>query len=111
MQNFFEDLTGGYGNHENFEIKKRMIRNQLSVIAKFQFKNQKFEIFGQEIPVLEQNAYLHMLKEYEIMQNRSVDFRQKIILLKEIGHSTEEAFAHLLEIHGDPYIELLNYTG
>ncbi len=65
------------------------------------------EIFGQNIPSKQQNAYLHLLVEHQILQQQGEDFRRNIIALKKIGYKTEPAFAKLLELKGNPYQALL----
>ena len=50
-----------------------------------------------------------MIKEFEILEKEGDEFRRKIIELKELGLKTEPAFAKLLGLSGDPYVELLKY--
>lgn len=78
------------------------------IIAKFQGPNFLIEIFGQALPITQQNSYRHMLIEHRILQERSEDFRREIIALKESGIKTEPAFAKLLGLDAqDPYRALL----
>ncbi len=51
-----------------------------------------------------------MIKEYEILEKEGEEFRKQIINLKEKGWKTEPAFAKLLGLKEDPYLELLNYS-
>ncbi|MBC9798699.1 DUF4269 domain-containing protein, partial [Sinomicrobium weinanense] len=67
------------------------------------------EVFGQDIPVCEQAAYIHMIAEDSLLQERGKIFRQRILDLKRKGHKTEPAFGMLLGIQTDPYAELLVY--
>lgn len=67
------------------------------------------EIYATDIDTEKQNGYLHMIKEYEILQARNDSFKMEIIKLKKQGIKTEPAFCKLLNISGDPYVELLNY--
>ena len=50
-----------------------------------------------------------MIIEHEILQSKGGIFRLEIIKLKQNGYKTEPAFAFLLGLKGDPYIELLDY--
>jgi hypothetical protein len=48
----------------------------------FRLEEFSIEIFGQNRPATKQNAYLHMIAEYKILQEKGEDFKQKIIELK-----------------------------
>ena len=98
-----------FSSEKNFEIKTKEIRGQESIIARFSFENFLFEVFGQPLPVKEQYAYRHMLIEARILEENDDTFKFSIVRLKEKGLSTEEAFAFLLKIEGDPYNNLLHY--
>jgi hypothetical protein len=106
-QVFICALQESFHHHEGFSINQKTIRGIESIIARFEFKDFLFEIFGQAIPVEEQYSYRHMIKEFELLKSGDEDFRNKIITLKKDGLSTEEAFAKLLGISGDPYLGLL----
>jgi hypothetical protein len=69
----------------------------------------KVEIFAQDIPADQQMAYLHLLKEYALLEKYGAVFKRKIIALKKNGIKTEPAFCKLLGIKGDPYAGLLGY--
>lgn len=84
-------------------------RNGLDIVlANFIFEDFEFEIFGQNIPVKEQNAYRHMVNEYRILNKYGEAFRNRIIELKKQGLKTEPAFAQELGLTGDPYLAMLN---
>lgn len=50
-----------------------------------------------------------MIIEHKILIEKGEDFRLQVIQLKEQGYKTEPAFAHLLDLSGDPYDELLKF--
>lgn len=77
------------------------------VVAQFQAKYFVVEIFGQQKPVFQQNAYRHMIIEHRLLQEKGDEFRRAIILLKQSGVKTEPAFAQVLGLQGDPYQALL----
>jgi hypothetical protein len=106
---FIEKLYAAFGDKDNYTIRETVIDNRESIIASFKIGSFEFEIFGQNIPTLQQNAYLHMLIEHEILQSKDENFRSKIIQLKQKGYKTEPAFSFLLGLNGDPYAELLKY--
>ncbi|OXB20701.1 diadenosine tetraphosphate hydrolase [Flavobacterium tructae] len=106
---FITKLHVTFGDKDNYTIRETVIDNRESIIANFRIGPFEFEIFGQNIPTQQQNAYLHMLIEHEILQSKGETFRSEIIKLKQKGYKTEPAFAFLLGLNGDPYAELLKY--
>ncbi len=109
-EHFISVLKNAFSGLEGFHIKTKSIREIESIIARFRFAGFKFEVFGQPIPVKEQYAYRHMLIEDNILSAQGAYFRIEVLTLKEKGLSTEEAFAFLLGIEGDPYDGLLEYS-
>ncbi len=107
---FGEILKVEYGNLVDFSLSEKEMEGVDSILARFTFGEFKIEIFGQPVPVEKQNAFLHMLAEYEILNIKGEDFRQSIIDLKKVGYKTEPAFAKLLRLKGDPYIAVLNWN-
>lgn len=108
-EHFTSVINIAYSSYPDFEIKTKQIRGVDTIIARFQHAGFLFEIFGQPIAVQEQYAYRHMLIESQLLESNDEIFKKDIISLKEKGLSTEEAFASLLGIEGDPYDGLLNY--
>lgn len=53
-----------------------------------------------------QNAYLHMMIEYRLIQLLGADFKAKVINLKLQAYKTEPAFGKLLGLK-NPYMDLL----
>jgi len=96
-----------YGDKNNFKISLKQFNGIKSTVASFTGKSFKIEIFGQSIPIEKQNAYRHMIIEYKLLKEKGIKFKNEIIKLKKSGLKTEPAFAKLLGISGNPYIELL----
>ena len=109
LNEFKKFLIKSFDKQNNFEIHEKIIRNYKTIIVRFISRNFVIEIFGQDRPVDQQEAYLHMLIEYKILEEKGESFRKQIIKLKKQAYKTEPAFAKLLGINGDPYLELLNY--
>jgi len=96
-----------FSGEKAFELKLYE-RNGIDTIrVRFNTENFMVEIFGQNIPTQEQNAYRHMLIEDKIIREKGLEFKSKIIELKSKGFKTEPAFAILLGLKGNPYEELL----
>lgn len=103
---FIEFLNQNFKDHNNFSLQKITINNEKSIVLNFMLEGFPIEIFGQNKPAIEQNAYRHMIAEYKILKERGEDFKQKIIELKKKGIKTEPAFGILLGLE-KPYEDLL----
>jgi len=103
-------LNRHFAHLSKFSITSDGQYGELATIASFQGNYFPIEIFAQAIPVLQQNAYRHMEKEYQILQEKGPSFKQQIIDLKILGYKTEPAFVKLLGLEGDPYEVLLAYN-
>jgi len=106
---FTEKLNSVFGKENEFTIREAIINDKESIIANFKINDFEIEVFGQNTPTKNQNGYKHMIIEHEILQSKGENFRLEIIKLKQNGYKTEPAFAFLLGLKGDPYIELLDY--
>jgi len=106
---FIEKVKLFFENKKNFKIREIEINGHKSVIANFETDHFEIEVFGQNIPSKNQNGYKHMIIEHEILQSKGENFRLEIIKFKQNGSKTEPAFAYLLGLKGNPYIELLEY--
>lgn len=93
---------------EGFKLMDTIINQQETIVANFSVDGRPVEIFGQYIPTRQQNAYKHMVVEHLLLEHYGEPFRQQVIELKKQGYKTEPAFARLLGLNGDPYLELLN---
>lgn len=109
LQKFKLFLTENFNRFPYFKLKEKKIRNQDSVIGVFKYNDFTFEIFGQDTPTEQQYAYRHMIIEHELLQSHPESFRQEVISLKKSGLKTEEAFAKILNLKGDPFEGLLLY--
>jgi hypothetical protein len=106
----FEDtLRRHFSQQQDFKVKSNRFRGRASLLAAFLHRGQKLEIFGQMLPVQEQDGFVHMVVEYRILQMCTERFREKVRKLKGEGVCTEPAFARLLSIETDPYEALLRF--
>lgn len=106
-QHFVTTLTAGLSSHVGFTLHGEIVKGLPAVICRFSYMGFPFEIFGQPVPVLEQNAYLHMVAEYRLLQMAGPEAKEAIRSLKRQGLKTEPAFASYFGIPGDPYEVLL----
>ncbi|KGE13642.1 DUF4269 domain-containing protein [Sphingobacterium deserti] len=110
LERFQKFVGDTFGDQHLFACSSLLVNGEPTVLATFKLDGFAVEIFAQRKPVKQQNGYLHLVKEWEILTAQGQEFKQKIIALKRAGMKTEPAFAHLLNIEGDPYEGLLNYT-
>ncbi|NOU20057.1 MAG: DUF4269 domain-containing protein [Bacteroidales bacterium] len=106
---FKKIINDNFSSCKNFKIWEQNVLEHNAIVANFNLDNFEIEIFGQDIPTKQQNAYRHMVIEHKILIERGEIFRQKIIELKQQGYKTEPAFGVLLGLNENPYKELLNY--
>ncbi|WP_291143286.1 DUF4269 domain-containing protein [Flavobacterium sp. UBA7680] len=106
---FVSRVSSLFENKTDFKIQETIIDQHESVVANFKIDDFEIEIFGQNIPTKNQNAYKHMVIENEILESKGENFRLKIIKLKQNGYKTEPAFGELLGLKINPYLELLEY--
>lgn len=107
---FVLDLDAAFSDYEQFRISDKTINRRPTTICTFQINGFLIEIFGQNRPSQEQDAFLHMVNEHRILSSRGEGFRQEIIRLKRSGLKTEPAFARALDLHGDPYEAMLRFV-
>lgn len=89
-------------------VSRTYERNWLKITrVNFFWKSFEIEIYGIGTPTREQIAFKHMLIEHAILESKGEDFKLKVIDLKRSWIKTEPAFAQLLWIEWDPYVELL----
>ncbi|WP_306354273.1 DUF4269 domain-containing protein [Flavobacterium sp. '19STA2R22 D10 B1'] len=106
---FIQTIFESFGQENQFQYSEITIANKEVVVANFFMDGFEMELFGQDIPTLEQNGYKHMVIEHQILMEKGETFRQQIVDLKEKGYKTEPAFGLLLGLHTDPYTQLLDY--
>lgn len=90
------------------KVENITIQGEKSIVLNFMLEEFPVEIFGQNKPVLAQNAYQHMMAEYRILKEKGEDFKYKIIELKKQGIKTEPAFGLLMGLK-NPYKDLLKF--
>lgn len=93
---------------EGYAMEEKNLHGEPTVIIRFKTKKFKYEIFGQKLDPVDQQAYIHLKVEERIIQHSSQKLKAKIIELKESGIKTEPAFCKILEIKGDSYKHLLD---
>lgn len=94
------------GNMSSFQQERGIVLGVATLITKFGFGGETFEIFTQNVPVPRQNAVIHLLVEERLLTLGGEGFRQAIMALRQTGWKTEPAFGEVLGLE-EPYRELL----
>jgi hypothetical protein len=82
-----------------------------AVIVSFTVDGTAFEIFGQAVPTVEQQAFRFMLVEARVLRLANAAFRDDIVVRMRAGAATEAAFAGALGLAGDPGDAILALDG
>ncbi|SIR11322.1 DUF4269 domain-containing protein [Chryseobacterium sp. RU33C] len=107
-EDFLDDLMWSRFIPYDVEVEYPIINGEKCITLNFMLDGFPIEIFGQNKPTTQQNAYLHMVAEYKILLKKGEKFKQKIIELKKQGIKTEPAFGLLLGLE-NPYEDLLKF--
>ncbi|PJZ56175.1 DUF4269 domain-containing protein [Leptospira barantonii] len=102
-EEFSSVLESAFSDFLNFELKEGQHQGIPSVLARFQTKEFSYEVFGQNLPIVEQMGFVHLQVEHKILCIAGENFKNRIRVLKNEGWKTEPAFAHLLGIQESPY--------
>lgn len=105
-EDFLDDLMFSRFIPYDVDVEYPIINGEKCITLNFILEGFPIEIFGQNKPTVQQNAYLHMITEHRILQEKGEEFKQKIIELKKQGIKTEPAFGMLLGLE-NPYEDLL----
>lgn len=105
-EDFLDDLMFSKFIPHDVDVEYPIINGEKCITLNFILEEFPIEIFGQNKPAIQKNAYLHMIAEYKILQEKGEEFKQKIIELKKEGIKTEPAFGILLGLE-NPYEDLL----
>ena len=106
---FASEVVLRFGHEAGFSIQSTLIDAQQTVVANFSLESYPIEIFGQSVPVTDQQAFRHLLIEYALLVRHGESFKERVLQRKRKGIKTEPAFAELLGLEGDPYQALLDY--
>ena len=110
LQAFEARLRELYGAMRGF-VCDRVPRDPEAVVASFWFEGWEYEVFGQALPVDQQNAYKHLTQTSRVIARGGERWREAIRGLKRRGLKTEPAVAYCLRLEGDPYIAVLALEG
>lgn len=103
---FISIVQTAFGQHKGFQIKQDLTIG-LPVVVNFAAEDFPIEVYADDCPVTEQNAYVHMVVEHRLLCLAGESVRTAIRKLKRDGLKTEPAFARYFNLTGDPFDRLL----
>ena len=105
---FSEFSDRAVGHFDGYRIHKRPATSHVAaaLVVRFECDGLPVEIFATNCPTRSQFGFVHMLVEARILFVMGDEFASQVRELKQSGIKTEPAFATLLGLSGDPYIEL-----
>jgi len=92
-----------FGGLSDYAQRTGLINGMPTFTAKFSRNGYRYEIFAQNTPVTEQDAFLHLVAEWRLLHHSGPLLRNRIIALKYDGLKTEPAFCTALGINAEPY--------
>jgi hypothetical protein len=110
-QSFEQLLHTHYGHLPGFRFGKVASGLQPALVSSFCYAQVEIEVFGQDLPTVQQYAFRHMVVEHAVLRAGGAPWRTAVRRLKEQGLKTEPAFATLLQLPGNPYEALLTLEG
>lgn len=105
-EKFLHHVSQRYGAMRGFTTTHHQTP-RAAIVIQFFTDDFEIEIFAQNIPVSDQNAFRHMLQTNRVLKVGGSPWRSAIRALKLRGVKTEPAVAQLLHLPGDPYQAVL----
>lgn len=103
-------LDAGFGQEAGYCRRMIRVADGPALVASFTLDGLPVEIFVQDVPVVLQSGWRHMLVEARLLC-LDPSLRPAVRALKRAGIKTEPAFSRLLDLPGDPYLALLTLEG
>lgn len=107
LDGFEAFLRSEFGGLADASISPNRHAGEASVITKFSLGDLPVEIYGRSRPVETHESYVHWLAEHRLLQLAEERLREDVRVTKVGGLKTEPAFAEVLGLGGDPFIEVL----
>ncbi|WP_158090280.1 DUF4269 domain-containing protein [Kiloniella majae] len=104
-------LSAALGDHKDLSRRTLSFPPYKTELLSFVFMKWPIEFFIQNQPLAAQFGVRHFHLQRRLLALFGPTFTQQVIRLKQQGMKTEPAFAKLLGITGDPYLNLLSLEG
>lgn len=106
LKSYSQRLRSEFGALEGFESTRGIQLGVATLVTRFRFQDEQYEIFTQNVLVPWQNAVVHLMIEERLLLLGGAAFRDKIWKARLRGQKTEPAFGEVLGLE-EPYRELL----
>lgn len=106
-----KQIEKNFAHYPKFLCKEKQRNRKAYLLASFLTEEFPIEIYGEDCPVEEQNAFRHACVHERLLNCGGPALQEKIQELKRTGVKTEAAFAQVLKLPGDPYLALLEVEG
>jgi Domain of unknown function (DUF4269) len=103
---FAETLWKQYRDFRGFRMHQWTSKGR-PIVARFDFGDWVFELFGDVTPAGQQPAWRHFDVERRLLRLDDGRLRAALVRLRANGQKTEPAFATALGLDGDPYEAML----
>ena len=110
LEEFKQKTRIEFGHFRKFETFDTVVQANQTTIVRFAAAGWPIELFCQTLPTTKQWGVRHFKIEQRLLQLFPW-LRKNVKHLKQEGLSTEEAFASLLGLDGDPYSSMLKIEG
>lgn len=107
LKSYSQMLRAEFGGQEGFETRRGIQLGVATLVTRFRFAGEFYEIFTQNIPVPRQNAVVHLMVEERLLLLGGQRLREQIWQARLDGMKTEPAFGLALGLE-EPYRELLD---
>ena len=105
---FAETLWKQYRDFRGFRMHQWTSKGR-PIVARFDFGDWVFELFGDVTPAGQQPAWHHFDVERRLLRLDDGRLRAALVRLRANGQKTEPAFATALGLDGDPYEAMLRF--
>ena len=106
LKEFSRFLQNEFGTLEGFQSSRGIELGAATLMTKFRFCGEAYEIFTQTNLVPRQSSVIHLLVEARLLELGGASFRERVWGERLLGAKTEPAFGRVLGLE-EPYRELL----
>lgn len=104
---FAAAIWGAFSRERHFALRQ-WIAGERPIVASFEAYGWPFELFGHPSPVSSQAGWRHFDAERRLLTLGGADLQNAVMAARSRGLKTEEAFAVVLGLEGDPYCAMLD---
>lgn len=107
LDEFGSAVESMFGGQTDFFAWRRNRHGTAGAVARFTYAGFPIEIYGEQRPVEQQNAFRHLQVFARLLARAEANTAGEIRKLRALGLKPEPAFAQYFRLAGDPYQALL----